>query len=246
MKKIEFFILTAIMALMLTACTNQEASAPAPSSESQQEDVSRAEESSERTLTEESSEERLAEESEDSEADTAENNILIAYFSSQGNISTDEEASGNVGLGKTKTIAEMIQAQVGGDLFFIEVVDKYPANYNETIDVAMQELRGNDRPELASHVENFGDYDVIFVGYPIWWGTLPQAKLTFLEEYDFSGKTVVPFCTYQDSGIGQSVQDLESAIPGAIVLESFSVRQADVDNAEEDIKQWIAELNLPN
>jgi flavodoxin len=237
MKKQGLLILTIIVVFTLTlaACTNQANSTPSSTPESQQEDTSK---------TEEQSEEPLTEEPVDTETNTGESNILIAYFSSQGNIVTDEEPRGNVGLGKTRAIAEIIQEQVGGDLFFIEVVDKYPANYNDTIDVAMQELRGNDRPELASHVENFDDYDVIFIGYPIWWGTLPQANLTFLEEYDFSGKTVIPFCTYQDSGIGRSVQDLENAIPDATVLENFSVRQAGVENAEEDIKQWIDELNL--
>lgn len=170
--------------------------------------------------------------------------ILVAYFSSAGNIATDEPARGNVGLGNTKTIAEMIQKQVGGDLFFIETANKYPSNYNDTIALAMKELRENARPELATHVENFDGYDVIFMGYPNWWGTLPQAMLTFIEEYDFSGKTVIPFCTYQDSGIGRSVQDLGKTLPDSTILESFSVRQAGINDAEDDIKQWLLELNL--
>lgn len=157
--------------------------------------------------------------------------ILIAYFSSAGNIATDEPARGNVGLGNTKTIAETIQKQVGGDLFFIETANKYPANYNDTISVAMQELRGNARPELATHVENFDDYDVIFIGHPIWWGTFPQAILTFIEEYDFSGKTVIPFCTYEDSGLGLSTQDFEKALPDSTLLKSFSVRQASINDS---------------
>ncbi|MDR1536910.1 MAG: hypothetical protein LBU32_02745 [Clostridiales bacterium] len=109
----------------------------------------------------------------------------MAYFSSSGNVVTDEEPRGNVGHGNTKTIADLIQTQVGGNLFFIETTDKNPANYNDAIDVAMQEQRADARPELASHVENMHDYDVIFLDYPIWWGTLPQPVFTFLDEYVF-------------------------------------------------------------
>lgn len=179
-----------------------------------------------------------------SEVTIGEGKILVAYFSSSGNIVTEEEPSGNVGKGNTKTVADMIVEQVGGDLFFMETVDKYPANYNDTIDVAMQEQRANARPALATHVENMDDYDVIFLGFPNWWGTMPQAVFTFLEEYDFSGKTVIPFCTHEGSGFGRSVDDLESALPNATLLEGFSVRGSSASDATDDVIQWISELDL--
>jgi flavodoxin/predicted small lipoprotein YifL len=171
-------------------------------------------------------------------------NILVAYFSSAGNIATDEPARGNLGKGNTKHVAELIQAQTGGDLFFIETVEKYPSNYNDAIGAAMQELRADARPALASHVENMDSYDVIFLGYPNWWGTIPRAILSFIEENDFAGKTVIPFCTYEDSGIGRSISDLEKALPNSTFLKEFSVSEHDLPNAEEAIQEWLAELNF--
>lgn len=172
------------------------------------------------------------------------NRILIAYFSSFGNIDTDETASGNVGNGNTQRIAEMIQEQTQGDLFFIEVTEKYPANYDETIEAAMQQQRDDARPALNTHVENMDDYDVAFLGYPNWWGTLPPPVLTFLDEYDFSGKTIIPFCTHEGSGFGRSLEDLENALPDVTVLDGFSVRGGSADAAGDDVISWLSELNI--
>lgn len=173
-----------------------------------------------------------------------ESKILIAYFSSAGNITTDTAARGNIGQGNTKALAEMIQEQAGGDLFFIETVNKYSSNYNTAINEAMQELRNNTKPELATHVENMDDYDVIFIGYPNWWGTIPQTILSFAEEYDFAGKTIIPFCTYEDSGIGRSVQDLKRALPDSTFLDEYSVSEHDLANAKDDVITWLTELKI--
>jgi flavodoxin len=138
----------------------------------------------------------------------------------------------------------MIQAQTGGDLFFIEVTNKYPANYNDTIDVAMQEQRDDARPALSTHVENMDAYDVIFLGYPNWWGTLPQPVRTFLDEYDFAGKTIIPFCTHEGSGFGRSVGDLEEVLPNSTLIEGFSVRGSSASGAGDDVNEWLAGLDL--
>jgi flavodoxin len=234
MKKRGVSILLLLMLFILAACTNQPGNTPAATLESTpeiQDDISDAEEPTDTAI--------------GSETTAGESKILIAYFSSAGNIVTDEEPRGNVGHGNTKTIADFIQGQVGGDLFFIETVEKYPANYDDTIDVAMQEQRTNARPALASEVENMDDYDVIFIGFPIWWGTMPQPVFTFLDDYDFSGKTVIPFCTHEGSGFGRSTGDLESSLPDSTLLKGFSVRGSSASNAVDDVTQWLSELNLP-
>ncbi len=118
-----------------------------------------------------------------------EEKCLIAYFSRAGN----NYVSGNIvnlPIGNTEVVAKMIQEIIGGDLFRIDPVNSYPDDYTETTEVAEKELHDNARPELSSHVENMDSYNVIFLGYPNWWGTMPMPVFTFLEEYDFSGKTI--------------------------------------------------------
>jgi flavodoxin len=141
--------------------------------------------------------------------DAEENNILVAYFSHTGN---------------TRVIANQIHENVGGDIFEIVTVDPYPDDYNACVDKAKQEQDDNSRPELATKVENMDSYDVVFVGYPNWWGTMPMAVFTFLEEYDFSGKTIVPFCTHEGSGLGRSVEDIKELCPQSTILEGLQSR----------------------
>ncbi len=162
-------------------------------------------------------------------AQTNSSRTLIAYFSRTGN---------------TETIAKMIAAETGGTLFRITTVASYPSDYTETTEVASDEQKNNARPELATHVENIDQYDVIYLGYPIWWGTMPMAMFTFLEEYNFSGKTIVPFCTHGGSSFGRSITDITSLAPSATLLDGFEVRGSSAANAGNDVKNWIAGLNL--
>lgn len=155
--------------------------------------------------------------------------ILIAYFSRTGN---------------TETIANMIAAETGGTLFHITTVEQYPSDYTETTKVASDEQKKNARPELAVHLENISEYDVIYLGYPIWWGTMPMAMFTFLEEYDFSGKKIVPFCTHGGSSFGRSLTDITTLAPSATVLDGFETRGDRADSAGDDVQKWIADLNL--
>lgn len=157
--------------------------------------------------------------------DTAANGkILIAYFSKTGN---------------TETIARIIQEQTGGDLFQIETVTPYPKNYDETVDLARGEQDRDARPALATHVEDMDRYEVIYLGYPNWWGTMPQAMFTFLEEYDFSDKTIVPFCTHGGSALGSSESDIARLVPDARLLKGLAVRGTEVDNAQSAVVDWI-------
>ena len=179
----------------------------------------------------------------------AESNILIAYFSRVGNMDFDENidavtsASVNMGgsnvSGNAQLLAEMAQEVTGGELFFIETVEKYPAEYRGTIDQAKTEQNDDARPELSSHVENMNAYNTVILIYPNWWGTLPQPVFTFLEEYDFSGKTILPLCTHEGSRLGRSESDIASICPDAQLLDGLSVRGSDAGSAQTEVEEWI-------
>ena len=163
---------------------------------------------------------------------------LIAYFSRPGNNYVNGNIV-NLPVGNTEVIAKMIQEMTGGDLFHIEAVNAYPEDYTETTDVAQEELRTNARPKLTRHLETMASYDVIFLGYPNWWGTMPMPVFTFLEEYDFSGKTIAPFCTHEGSGLGRSVSDIRKMCPKSTVLEGLAIRGGDVKNARGEVAGWL-------
>ena len=166
---------------------------------------------------------------------------LIAYFSRAGN----NYVGGNIvnlPVGNTETAANMIRKLTGSDIFRIDTVKPYPEDYQETTDVAKQELRQDARPELSGHVDNMADYSLIYLGYPNWWGTMPMAVFTFLEEYDFAGKIIVPFCTHEGSGLGRSESDIRKVCPDASVLKGLPIRGGNVRKAQNDIADWLGEL----
>ena len=105
--------------------------------------------------------------------------------------------------------------------------------------MAQQELHQKARPEFSRHVDNMNDYSVIFLGYPNWWGTMPMAVFTFLEQYDFSGKTIIPFCTHEGSGMGHSESDIKKVCPSTKVLAGLSIRGGSIQKAENDISAWL-------
>lgn len=163
--------------------------------------------------------------------ETGQRKILIAYFSKTNN---------------TLRVAEHIQANVGGDLFQIRNAAPYPRDYRETTVIAQTELNENRRPELAETIsaEQMRDYDMIFVGYPIWWGTAPMAVFTFLEQFDLAGKTVVPFCTHGGSGLGGSGRDVGAASPGATVLEGLAVRGGSASQTANEVDAWLRRIGF--
>ncbi|SDB34230.1 Flavodoxin [Pseudobutyrivibrio sp. YE44] len=151
------------------------------------------------------------------------NNVLVVYFSHTGT---------------TKGVSEYLHELVGGDLIEIEPVNPYPEGYSDALDPAKQEQRDNARPEIANEIEHFDSYEVIYLGYPIWWGTTPMIINTLLESYDFSGKTVVPYATSGGTGIGQSISDIKSEIPDADVKDGLLVKSND------DIIPWLQGMGL--
>ncbi len=172
--------------------------------------------------------------------------ILIVYFSRVGISESfdrvDAVSSASLPDGNTILAARMIHDRVGGTLHQILTEKVYPAGYGDTTNLARIEQNGNERPRLTNHVADMERYETIFIGYPNWWGTLPMAVFTFLEEYDFSGKIVVPFCTHEGSGLGRSVRDLRRLVPQATIAEGLAIRGGNVKNAEQDIVRWLKEI----
>ena len=156
------------------------------------------------------------------------NKILIVYFSHTGN---------------TREIANQIHNRVGGDIFEIKTVVPYISDYDALTKQARKELDSDFRPKLQSQVQNIDSYDVIFIGYPIWWGTYPMAVKTFLSEHDLSGKTIVPFCTHEGSGLGRSISDLKMCT-NSTILEGLAVRGSTVKSAQGKVSEWLSKINM--
>jgi len=167
---------------------------------------------------------------------------LVAYFSRQGKNIISSGDIIDLTVGNTEVVARMIQEATGSDRFRIETVNPYPEDYHKTTEVAKEEQRSNARPELTAHVENMNAYDMIFVGYPNWWGTMPMPVFTFLEEYDLAGKTIAPFCTHEGSSLGRSVADIKALCPQSTVRDGLAIRGSDVQRAQEQVSEWLCRL----
>ena len=155
--------------------------------------------------------------------------ILVAYFSHSGN---------------TREIANQIHKSVGGDIFEIQSVKPYPHDYDAVVEQAKQELESGYKPALKTKIENIKSYDLVFIGYPIWWGTVPAPVRTFLSEYDFSGKTIVPFCTHEGSGLGRSVTDISKLCPKSTLLDGVAIRGRDVKTAQNKVSEWLQKIKI--
>ncbi len=152
----------------------------------------------------------------------------------------DGEAVGNV-----EYMANVIAETVGADLFRIETVQQYPLEHEALVDQAAQEQDADARPELATHIENLEQYDTIFLGYPNWWGDMPQALYTFLEEYDFSGKTIIPFCPHGGSGFSRTESTIAELQPDATVSEEgLAISRNNVAGSAEQVADWANSLGL--
>ena len=138
----------------------------------------------------------------------------------------------------------MIQKAMGGELFLIQTEETYPISYDETIDAGQQEQSADARPALAAQVENLDDYDTVFLGFPNWWGDMPMAVYSFLDEYDLSGKTIVPFVTSGGSGFSSTERTIAELEPDATVLDGLSVGDGNISGAQEDVTSWLTDLGL--
>lgn len=168
---------------------------------------------------------------------------LISYYSRKGNNYVGGSIV-NLPVGNTEVVAKMIQEITEADSFNIDTVKSYPEDYTETTNVSKKEQEDDARPELSNHLKNLDSYDVIFLGYPNWYGTMPMALFTFLEEYDFSGKTIIPFCTHEGSGMGSSESDIKKICPKSNILEGLPIKGDSADKAGKDISNWLQKLGM--
>lgn len=168
--------------------------------------------------------------------------VLVAFFSRTG----ENYAVGNISKGNTHIIAEMIAKESGGKLFRIETVKPYPDEYKACVDRAKAEKESNSRPEVKGDVK-VEDYDIIFLGYPNWWGDMPMAVYTFIEKHNWNGKTVVPFCTHEGSGLSGTERKLKDACKGATVSGGLAIKGATAQNSQvqalKAVQTWLKKVN---
>ncbi len=236
MKKIMAIFLSAIFTLSLTACgSNQGSGTDAEITPTETDNISASENNTDSVGT----------------ADDAvtNENILIVYFTvpETDGVDTVSGASrvavdGEV-LGNCQYIAQLIRQETGGEMFRIETVQEYPGTHDPLLEFAYNEKADNARPELATHIENLDSYDTVFLGYPNWNADLPMPLYTFLEEYDLSGKTIIPFTTHGGSGFSRTIQTIEELQPDATVVEDgLSISRNNVPDAQGDVQEWLSGL----
>lgn len=155
--------------------------------------------------------------------------VLIAYFSWGGN---------------TRGIAREIERQTGADLFEIEMVTPYSADYNTVLDQAQNDQNIQARPELANHVEDISQYDIVILGYPNWWASIPMPVATFLEEYDLTGKIIIPFCSHGGGRFGQSLTAIAKLAPAAEIREGLAISYSGGDRMPGDVTEWLEQNGI--
>ena len=221
MKKIISLFMALAMVLSLAACsTNQSPSESTP------------EESSSQTN-----------ESTPAPSNTNGKNLVV-YFSMPDNVDDSTVVIDGETLGNTQYMAYVIQEIVGADIFRIEPETPYPTDHDELVDLASEEQSDNARPAIKDTIDNFDTYENIFVGYPNWWGDMPMILYSFFDEYDFSGKTIIPFNTHGGSGFSGTISTIKELEPGAEVLDGKSISRNDIQDAEQEIVDWVNSLGL--
>ncbi len=176
--------------------------------------------------------------------------ILIAYFSvlETDGVDASSGASRKVTDGKlqgnTEYVASIIKQETKGDLFEIKTVQQYPGTHKELIDYAKTEIDSKVRPKLVSKIENLDKYDVIFVGFPNWWYDMPMPLYTFFDEHDFSGKTIVPFCTHGGSRFSQAIKTITELEKDAKILDGYSVSRDNLTAAKDEVIKWLQKIGI--
>lgn len=252
MKKMIAVIVSALfMALGMTACGSGEpASAPSVAENDKaavQEKLNRQDSKTDETKADDKqSDESTVTTQADTETPTDSDgrNILVAYFSR-----ADENYNvGTIDVGNTQIVAEYIASEVGADSFHIETVTPYPEDYDECCDVAKQEQAEKARPEIQGGVENMEQYDIVFLGYPIWWGDMPMAVYTFMDSCDFSDKVVIPFNTHEGSGESGTYSAIASYLPNAQVLDGMAIQgqtaQEFSSDTQQAVRDWLDGLGF--
>lgn len=218
-KLVAVLLMVFIMAFALVGCGNTESAGQSDNSQTSvaEKDTGSDEQEQQADTPDDSA-------SSQSEGTSGDGKILVAYFSHSGN---------------TKGIAEDIQKKTGADIFEITTVNKYSNDYNTVLDEAKAEQNDNARPELSSKVENMGQYQTVIIGFPIWWGDMPMALYSFLDEYDLSGKTVLSFCTHGGSGLCGTDKNIQQEEKDAKVADGLAISDSSLNKAGGDIDKWL-------
>lgn len=167
--------------------------------------------------------------------------VLIAFYSRAGE-NYFGGAYRRIPVGNTEKAAEMLADITGGRLLKLEQTVPYSDSYNECIAQAKRDLNSRARPELSGLPDDLSQYDEIYLGYPNYWGTMPMAVYTFLEKYDFTGKTIHPFCTHEGSGLSNTVRDIQNAAANARVTKGIAIHGSSTDSAGPALEKWVAEV----
>jgi flavodoxin len=167
-------------------------------------------------------------------------NTLIAFFSR-----ADENYFGGVyryiDVGNTEVVANQIKELTGADSFMIEMMTPYSADYTTCVNQAKKDKNVGARPKLATELDSIDEYDTIILMYPNYWGTCPMAVFTFLEKYDFTGKTILPLCTHEGSGMGGSERDIAKVAKGATLKRGLPINGSSVESAKPKVEKWLKE-----
>lgn len=182
--------------------------------------------------------------------------ILVVYFSQPEEVKLEgvDGVSGasvlmknNNRLGSVQYVAQLIQQQTGGDLFRIETVNAYPTLHEPLLAYAENEVKNNQRPELKAKIENLADYDKVFIGYPIWWYKMPMPLYSFLEQHNFSGKTLIPFTSHGGSRFSDSLREIKRFQPEAhLITQGLAISRDDVadDSTVTRVTDWLNKLSI--
>lgn len=176
--------------------------------------------------------------------------VLVAYFSvpeADGVDASSGASRVSVGgkmMGNTQYVASVICEATGGELFEIKTAHTYPASHKALIDAAKAEIDNNARPKLAAHIGNLKDYDVVFIGFPNWWYDMPMPLYSFFDEYDFSGKTVIPFCTHGGSRFSDAIKTIRELEKGAVVLDGYAIARDRVPESKDGVLKWLDKIGM--
>lgn len=147
-------------------------------------------------------------------------------------------------MGNTQYVATIIKEATASDIFEIRTIESYPGTHQALIDAAKAEIDSNARPKLATHISNFDDYDVVFVGFPNWWYDMPMPLCSFFDEYDFKGKTILPFCTHGGSRFSDAISSIRQLEKGASVLDGYAIARDNVPNSKDGILKWLDRIGM--
>lgn len=176
--------------------------------------------------------------------------VLVAYFSVPETDGVDASSgasrivSNGRTMGSTHYVASVISEATGGDLFEIKTTHTYPGTHKALIDAAKKEIDSSARPRLATRISNLKDYGVVFVGFPNWWYDMPMPLYSFFDEYDFGGKTVIPFCTHGGSRFSGAVETIRQLEPKATVLDGHAIARDRVDGSRDGVLRWLEKIGM--